>query len=115
MITGSLQQKNGYYYAVLYLKIDGKRKVKWVPTKLPINGTSIRKAQKAFDEIRLQYEREAEEQKQLEAEAKEKAKNLHPDALMPFVDYISKWLQTARPTIATATYQSYSNMINGKN
>ena len=114
MITGSLQQKNGYYYAVLYLKIDGKRKVKWIPTKLTINGTSIRKAQKAFDEIRLQYEREAEEQKQLEAEAKEKAKNLHPDALMPFVDYISKWLQTARPTIATATYQSYSNMINAR-
>ena len=46
MITGSLQQKNGYYYAVLYLKVDGKRKCKWIPTKLPVNGTSNRKAQK---------------------------------------------------------------------
>ena len=26
MITGCLQKKNGYYYAVLYLKVDGKRK-----------------------------------------------------------------------------------------
>ena len=49
MITGCLQQKNGFYYAVLYLKVDGKRKCKWVPTKLPVDGTSNRKAQKAFD------------------------------------------------------------------
>lgn len=114
MITGSLQQKNGYYYAVLYLKIDGKRKVKWIPTKLPINGTSIRKAQKAFDGIRLQYEQEAEEHQQLEAEALEKAKNVHPDALLLFTDYIDKWIKAARPTIATATYQSYYNMINAR-
>ena len=26
MITGCLQQKNGYYYVLLYLKVDGKRK-----------------------------------------------------------------------------------------
>ena len=26
MITGCLQQKNGFYYAVLYLKIDGRTK-----------------------------------------------------------------------------------------
>ena len=44
MITGCLQQKNGFYYAVLYLKVDGKRKCKWVPTKLPVDGTSNRKA-----------------------------------------------------------------------
>ena len=36
MITGCLQQKNGLYYAVLYLKVDGKRKPKWISTKLPI-------------------------------------------------------------------------------
>ncbi len=114
MITGSLQQKNGYYYAVLYLKIDGKRKVKWIPTKLQINGTSIRKAQKTFDEIRLQYEREAEERQQLEAEAQERAKNLHPDALLPFTEYLDKWINTTRPTIARATYQSYYNMIRAR-
>jgi len=28
MITGCLQKKNGYYYAVLYLKENGKRKRK---------------------------------------------------------------------------------------
>ena len=114
MITGSLQQKNGYYYAVLYLKVDGKRKCKWIPTKLPVNGTSNRKAQKAFDEIRIEYEREQEEIQRKEAEQAELAKNTHPDALLPFTDYIEKWLNSARPSLATTTYQSYSNMIKAR-
>lgn len=114
MITGSLQQKNGYYYAVLYIKVDGKRKCKWIPTKLPVNGTSNRKAQKAFDEIRIEYEREQEERQRKEAELAELTKNTHPDALLPFTDYIEKWLNGARPSLATTTYQSYSNMIKAR-
>lgn len=114
MITGSLQQKNGYYYAVLYLKVDGKRKCKWIPTKLPVNGTSNRKAQKAFDDIRIEYEREQEEIQRKEAELAELTKNTHPDALLPFTDYIEKWLNSARPSLATTTYQSYSNMIKAR-
>ena len=114
MITGSLQQKNGYYYAVLYLKVDGKRKCKWIPTKLPVNGTSNRKAQKAFDEIRIEYEREQEEIQRKEAELAELTKNTHPDALLPFTDYIEKWLNSARPSLATTTFQSYSNMIKAR-
>ena len=51
MITGCLQQKNGFYYAVLYLKVNGRRRCKWVPMRLPVEGTSARKAQKAFDEM----------------------------------------------------------------
>lgn len=114
MITGSLQQKNGYYYAVLYIKVDGKRKCKWIPTKLPVNGTSNRKAQKAFDDIRIEYEREQEEIQRKEAELAELTKNTHPDALLPFTDYIEKWLNSARPSLATTTFQSYSNMIKAR-
>ena len=108
MITGCLQQKNGFYYAVLYLKIDGRRRCKWIPMKLSVQDTSQRKAQKAFDEIRLQYEREEEERLEREAKAKELAKNTHPDALLPFTEYMEKWLQSTRTSLATATYQSYS-------
>lgn len=108
MITGCLQQKNGFYYAVLYLKVNGRRRCKWVPMRLPVEGTSARKAQKAFDEIRLQYEREEEERLDREAKAKELAENTHPDALLPFIEYMEKWLQSTRSSLATATYQSYS-------
>ena len=111
MITGCLQQKNGFYYAVLYLKVNGRRRCKWVPMRLPVEGTSARKAQKAFDEIRLQYEREEEERLDREAKAKELAENTHPDALLPFTEYMEKWLQSTRSSLATATYQSYSNMM----
>lgn len=104
MITGCLQQKNGFYYAVLYLKIDGRRRCKWIPMKLSVQDTSQRKAQKAFDEIRLQYEREEEERLEREAKAKELAKNTHPDALLPFTEYMEKWLQSTRTSLATATY-----------
>ena len=114
MITGCLQQKNGYYYAVLYLKVDGKRKNKWIPTKLPIQGTSNRKAQKAFDEIRLQYERDEEERLRIAEEEKELLKTNHPDALLPFTAYIDKWLLASKPSLATSTYQSYRNLVNGR-
>lgn len=36
MITGCLQQKSGFYYAVLYLKVNGRRRCKWVPMRLPV-------------------------------------------------------------------------------
>ena len=67
MITGCLQKKNGYYYAVLYLKVDGKRKTKWIATKLPVSTTSERKAQKALDEIRMQYEFQEESKRETAA------------------------------------------------
>lgn len=86
--------------------VNGRRRCKWVPMRLPVEGTSARKAQKAFDEIRLRYEREEEERLEREAKAKEIAENTHPDALLPFTEYMEKWLQSTRSSLATATYQS---------
>ncbi len=115
MITGCLQKKNGYYYAVLYLKVDGKRKTKWIATKLPVSTTSERKAQKALDEIRMQYELQQEEARANEkAAAAAIANNYPPEAQVLFVDYMEKWLNSVRPSIATATYQSYSIMMKAR-
>lgn len=114
MITGCLQKKNGYYYAVLYLKVDGKRKTKWIATKLPVSGTSERKAQKALDEIRMQYARQEEARASKKAMEAILAKNGPPEAQVPFADYMEKWLNSVRPSIATATYQSYSIMMKAR-
>ena len=105
MITGCLQQKNGYYYVLLYLKVDGKRKVKWISTKLPVSGTSERKAKRAFDEIRSQFEKEYEEQLQREEQERILEQTVPHDARLEFSDYMNKWLNSVRSTIATATYQ----------
>ena len=114
MITGCLQKKNGYYYAVLYLKVDGKRKTKWIATKLPVSSTSERKAQKALDEIRMQYELQEETRANEKAMEAVLAKNCSPEAQVPFADYMEKWLNSVRPSIATATYQSYSIMMKAR-
>jgi len=112
MITGCLQKKNGYYYAVLYLKVDGKRKTKWIATKLSVSTTSERKAQKALDEIRMRYERQEETNAKRETMAVELT--CPPEAQVLFVDYMEKWLNSVRPSIATATYQSYSIMMKAR-
>lgn len=114
MITGCLQQKNGYYYVLLYLKVNGKRKVKWIATKLPVAGTSERKVRKAFDEIRMQYELEEEERLQREAQEEAMFKGVHTDARQEFTVYMEKWLKGVRATLATATYQSYSDMLRAR-
>lgn len=117
MITGCLQQKNNTYYAVLYIKVDGKRKTKWVPTGLPVAGTSQRKAQKTFDQIRLEYEQTQEEKERQEAE--EKARELiegkrNPQADVPFMDYLQKWLLQSKPTISKTTFKGYRTMLDGR-
>ena len=114
MITGCLQQKNGVYYAVLYLKVDGKRTCKWVSLKLPVEGTGIRKAQKAFNEVCAQYEKSEEDRIERETVERELAAKYHPDALLPFVEYLKKWLRSMKPSLATATYQSYNNMLKAR-
>lgn len=111
MITGCLQKKNGYYYAVLYLKVDGKRKTKWIATKLPVSTTSERKAQKALDEIRMQYELQEGTQAKQTAGLTE---TCPPEAQVTLVEYMEKWLASVRPSIATATYQSYSIMMKAR-
>ena len=114
MITGCLQKKNGYYYAVIYLKENGKRKPKWVSTKLPVESTSERKAQKALETIRQQYEKMEEERRQRELEEAEFNRRYPPEARLLFSEYVDKWLESTRATISTATYQSYERLIKAR-
>lgn len=91
--------------------MDGKRKTKWIATKLPVATTSERKAKKALDEIRMQYE--LQEESKLEASAVSTSGQT-PAEQMLFVDYMEKWLDSVWPSIATATYQSYSIMMKAR-
>lgn len=79
-MTGSLQIKNNKYYLVLNLYRNGKRKVKWINTDLPVKGNKT-KAQKLLRETLRQYEEEEARLAELEGSP----------ALMPFTDAIKKW------------------------
>ena len=59
MLTGNLQIKNGKYYAVLNLKVDGKRKPKWIPLGLPVRGNK-RQAEALLNRLIAEYEAHGE-------------------------------------------------------
>lgn len=93
-MTGSLQIKNGKYYAVLnYKNEDGKRKQKWICTELDTKGNK-RKAEVFLQKALVQYEDFSE---------------IKTDIL--FSEYISKWLLSIKGQIEVSTYEGYINIV----
>lgn len=94
MVAGHLQEKKGYFYIVLsYTNHEGKRKSKWISTRLPVKGNKKR-AQDLLREAR---------------------KNFEPDIPismedMLFHDFLEHWLEIAKSTIQLTTYASYAGM-----
>ena len=101
MLTGSLQIKNDKYYAMLNLYVDGKRKPKWIPLGLPVRGNK-RTAEAELKQLIDKYEKQSNAQKNPEC----------ADVLL--ADYLQNWLVMVKPTISTATHQSYKNMVNAR-
>ena len=97
MVSGTLAQKNGYYYAVLsYQDAAGKRHQKWVSTGLPQKGNK-RRAEQELIRIRSEFE--------IPPAAGELNSN------MLFADYLDQWLEVVRARIKPATFGSYQGMV----
>lgn len=98
MVSGSVQQKNGKYYAVLNLKDEnGKRKQKWISTGLTIRGNK-KKAEQFLKEKELEYS------------AREGL--ISSDIL--FSVYLEEWLKERRTLIDPVTYNGYQRIIDGQ-
>lgn len=94
-MTGSLQTKNGKYYAVINLTdTNSKRKQKWISTGLEVKGNKKRAEQFLRDKIK-------------EFELKE---NIIPTDIL-FSKYILHWVQGVEIKIDKNTYQSYLTAI----
>lgn len=94
MITGSLQTKNGKYYAVINLKdINGKRKPKWIATGLDIKGNK-RKAEQILRDKIQEYELN---------------ENIIPTDIL-FSDYVVYWLNLIEKKVDTITHQGYKSV-----
>lgn len=90
-MTGSLQQKNGKYYAVINLTDkNGKRKQKWINTGFEIKGNKKKAEQFLRDKLK-------------EFEANDNP--LICDIL--FAEYVEKWLEKAKIRLDIITYQGY--------
>lgn len=99
MIAGHLQEKKGYYYAVLsYKSADKKRKTKWIATGLPVKGNK-KNAEAFLMEQRRTFAILAFE------------KPAHGNSSELFADYLQRWLHIAKSTIALTTYASYSGLL----
>jgi len=98
---GSLQVKDGKYYAVLSFKTDEiqangkpKYKTKWFCTGYTVKGNKKR-AEHFLEEKRNEYDR----------------KNLNYSDLY-FADYIELWLKNIKSELRPSTYRGYSGNIN---
>lgn len=96
MVTGSVQIKDGKYYAVLNLKNEnGKRKQKWISTGLPIRGNK-KKAEKFLSEKIAEYDK----------------KNVKYSDLT-VAGYFENWLSEIKSEVKPNTYRNYhANMVN---
>jgi hypothetical protein len=97
-MTGTLQTKRlkdgEYYYVVLNLYENGKRKPKWIPTGLRVKGNK-KKAELFLRDTLRDYE-----QKQKMQAA--------PEHGMRFSDWIRKWLDASKARVDEITWQGYS-------
>ena len=96
MIAGHLREKSGYYYAVLnYTDSLGKRKTKWISTGLTVKGNKKR-AEAILMDARRNFN-------------PEEPKVMNGDIL--FADYMEKWLDIIKSSVAVPTYASYSTTV----
>jgi len=98
IMTGSLQEKNYKFYVVVNLYINGKRKLKWIPTGLDVRGNK-RKALEMLNDILREYE-EAEN-----------ADNTFGTKDMLFADFMVSWLDSAKNSIKENTHYEYKKVL----
>ncbi len=97
-MTGSLQIKNGKYYAVINLTDNkGKRKQKWIATGYEEKNNK-KKAEKFLREVLLQYETVSNA--------------IQSDVL--FSEYIQLWLNSVKSSVDEITYQGYAIVANSQ-
>ena len=94
MTAGHLQEKKGYFYAVLSYKDEqGKRKTKWISTGLVVKGNKKR-AEEFLMEQRMNFD-PPKQTKDYEL----------------FADFLLRWLEIVKPSIAPTTHTSYIGLI----
>lgn len=88
-MTGSLQIKNGKYYAV-YRTETGSQK--WVPLNLSVNGNNKRKAQQKLREVLVEAE---------------KNKTVVTSSIL-FLDWVNRWMEQKKLTVSEGTFEGYT-------
>lgn len=100
MVTGSIYERKGIYYAIVSYYVDGRRKQKSVSTGLPVKENK-RRALEFLENLKRTYE------------TKESMENMDGSRLL-MTDYMDEWLKIVKPLVERATYKSYDNMVSAR-
>lgn len=101
-MTGRLTVKNGKYYVVISYKDEhGKNKQKWAATGLDAKNNK-RAAEEVMREIVANFNNEEPPMTQTKKVAKDK---------LLFGDYLTQWIEIAKPNLQLSTYASYKMKI----
>lgn len=100
MVTGSIYERKGIYYAIVSYYVDGRRKQKSVSTGLPVKGNK-RRALEFLENLKQTYE------------TKESMETMDGSRLL-MTDYMDEWLKIVKPLVERATYKSYDNMVSAR-
>ncbi len=101
-MTGRLTVKNGKYYVVIsYQDEHGKNKQKWAATGLDAKNNK-RAAEEVMREIIANFKNEETPTTSIRSTVKDK---------LFFGDYLTQWIEIAKPNLQTSTYAGYKNKI----
>ncbi|WP_282577954.1 tyrosine-type recombinase/integrase [Paenibacillus mellifer] len=121
MVAGHLQEKKGLFYIGLNYKDDGKRKSKWIPTKLSVKGNKkkaevmLLEARKNFappSEANLKNDEEmVAEEKTEQTDERTESEEVEKDDIL-FADFIVEWLEMIKYQVEITTHLAYSFAVN---
>lgn len=101
-MTGRLTVKNGKYYVVIsYQDEHGKNKQKWAATGLDAKNNK-RAAEEVMREIIANFNNEETPTTSMRSTMKDK---------LLFGDYLTQWIEIAKPNLQVSTYSAYKNKI----
>ncbi len=101
-MTGRLTVKNGKYYVVISYKDEhGKNKQKWTATGLDAKNNK-RAAEEVMREIVANFNNEETPTSSMRSTVKDK---------LLFGDYLTQWIEIAKPNLQTSTYAGYKGKI----
>ncbi|MEG0944746.1 MAG: tyrosine-type recombinase/integrase [Angelakisella sp.] len=105
-VAGFLAERGGYYHTVISAYVDGRRKPISRTTGLPVKN-NLRRAQKILEERKEEYDKHGLPG-MLTMEARQRG------ASVPLGEYMLKFVERKKGSIAPMTYVSYTNMVKGR-
>lgn len=105
-VSGTLVERGGYYHTVINAYVNGKRRPISRTTGLPVKN-NLRRAQKALEERKREYD-ESGLSGMLTMEERQR------NSTMLLSEYLNRWLEHKKATLAQATYNSYNSIIGGR-